>query len=86
MTANAFVRVTFRLENQSDPTNSGAFHNVLDRKNHIFRIICGEKSLDPNAKFAIKQWLKQENRDHVSVMRGNEGVFFVNFTCQAKPL
>ena len=54
MTANTFVRITARLENQIDPTNSSAFHNVLDRSNHLFKIVCGEKNLDPKTKFAIK--------------------------------
>ena len=80
------MKITARIENQLDPTNSSIYQNVNDRRNHIYKITCKDQNIDPKTKFAIKQWLKQEEKDHTSLMHNNEGIFFVKFQVEAKDL
>ena len=84
MVSDTMIKTVSRIENAIDPTNSSIFQNVLDRQNHLFKITCKDEGLDPKAKYAIKQWLKQEQRDHISVMRKDEAAFFIHFEAVSK--
>ena len=84
MVSDTMIKTLSRIENAFDPTNGSIFQNTLDRQNHLFKITCRDEGLDPKAKYAIKQWLKQEKRDHISIMHKNEAAFFIHFHAKSK--